>query len=142
MKRIFIIDWILVVGLIATIVTGLLTHIAGHTDNHLKWELLSCAHSIIGMLFCLFALWHVKMHSAWYKSLLKGGSSKKKRHITAILSVITPMAAISGLALLFIKGANTEVGLWHYGLGIAFAALGLGHLLKRIPILKKSLIKP
>ncbi len=137
MKKIFVVDWILLLCFLLTAVTGVGMHIAGHGTSHLGWEVWAWAHSLFGMLFVAFAVWHAKMHIGWYKSLFKGKSGKK--HITTILTAIAIIITITGVVMFAVSGANTGVGLWHYRIGILFSLFALGHIVKRVPILRKSL---
>ncbi|MBR4846474.1 MAG: hypothetical protein IKU98_08675, partial [Bacteroidaceae bacterium] len=79
-------------------------------------------------------------HWGWYKSLITKGLGKKSR-ITVGLSLIYLIASVTGIVLLAVEGANTGVGLWHYKIGILLTLIGLGHLVKRFPILRKSIGK-
>lgn len=140
MKKIFVVDWILLPYFFITAITGIGMHIAGHGTNHLSWEIWAWGHSLSGLLFAIVAVWHVKMHIGWYKSLLKGKSSKN-RHITTILTLIGIIITITGVVMFVVSGANYGVGLWHYRIGILFSLFAMGHIIKRIPILRKSLNK-
>lgn len=138
MKKLFIIDWTLVLCILLTAVTGVGMHVAGHGTGHVDWEIWAWSHSLSGMLFTGFAVWHVKMHLGWYKSLLRNKSAKN-RHVTLALSVIALIAAATGLVMFAVSGANTGIGNWHYRIGILLSAFALGHILKRSAILRKSI---
>lgn len=140
MKKILVVDWILFPCFLLTAITGIGMHIAGHSTNHLSWEVWAWTHSLLGLLFAIFAVWHVKMHIGWYKSLLKSKSGKNK-HITTILTLTGIITTITGVVMFLVLGANSGVGLWHYRIGILFSLFALGHVIKRIPILRKSLNK-
>lgn len=138
MKKIFVIDWCMLLSFIATLITGLGMHIAGHSAEHWLWEVWATLHSLMGLSCIIAGIMHIKTHLAWYKGWLKSGLGNKSR-VTVILSAIYSIALISGIALLFIEGANTHMGLLHYKIGIGLAIIGLGHFAKRLPILRKSL---
>lgn len=102
MKKIFVVDWILLPYFFLTAITGIGMHIAGHGTNHLSWEIWAWGHSL-----------------------------------TLIGIIIT----ITGVVMFVVSGANSGVGLWHYRIGILFSLFAIGHIIKRIPILRKSLNK-
>ena len=118
MKKIFVIDRTLVILFILTAVSGFGLHIAGHGAEHSIW------HN--------WAVFHVV-----YRSVISSGIGRKSR-VTAVLSLIFFIVSLTGLVLLGVSGANTEMGLWHYVSGIVFTVLSAGHIIKRIPLLRKS----
>lgn len=61
-----------------------------------------------------------------------------KSRVTAVLSVLFAAVVLTGIALFGINGAGSAVGKWHYVTGIAASALSVGHLLKRIPLLRRG----
>ncbi|MBQ8493493.1 MAG: DUF4405 domain-containing protein [Alistipes sp.] len=138
MKRIFVIDWVLLAAAVVLIASGFAMHIAGHGTNHHEWHVWGVLHVVASVLFITMAVWHVKMHWAWYKGWFNKGLGTKSR-VTALLSVVFVLTTATGVVLLFVAGGNTDIGLWHYRVGIALTAISLGHTLKRVPILKKSL---
>lgn len=138
MKRIFVIDWMLLVVSILTVFTGLGLHIAGHGGNHELWHNWAVFHIITSILFVITVFFHIQTHWGWYKGWMKHGLVKKSR-VTVIVSVLFIILSITGLVLLGVDGANSGIGLWHYKIGIVSSLLFLGHVIKRIPILKRSL---
>lgn len=138
MKKIFVIDWCMVIAFIATIATGFGLHIAGHGNDHWFWVGWAIAHSLAAASFVVAGVMHIKTHWGWYKAWLKNGLGNKSR-VTVILSVIYAVVLISGVALFCIKGANSHLGIFHYKIGILLTAIGIGHIIKRIPVLRKSL---
>lgn len=139
MKRIFVIDWILIVVFIVSAVSGFGLHIAGHGNIHEIWHNWAVFHVISSLLFLIGIFFHINTHWGWYKSLIRNGLGRKS-HITVTISVLFLIISVTGLILLIVEGANTPLGLWHYKIGIVSSVLFLGHIIKRIPILKKSLI--
>ncbi|MBQ8222093.1 MAG: DUF4405 domain-containing protein [Bacteroidales bacterium] len=137
MKKIFVVDWTLLFCFLLTAGSGVGMHIAGHGSSHLEWEVWAWAHSLLGLLFAVFVVWHVKMHIGWYKSLFKKGKSGKNKHITTILTAIAIAITITGIVMFAVSGANSGIGMWHYRIGILFSLFALGHIIKRIPILRK-----
>lgn len=137
MKKIFAVDWSLLLCFLLTVITGFGMHMAGHGTSHAWWEIWAWMHSLTGVSFVGFAVWHAKMHTGWYKALFKGKPSKK-RHVTVALTVIAFMAAMTGVVMFAIAGANSDIGMWHYRIGILLSVLAIGHILKRMSILRKS----
>lgn len=117
--------------------SGIELHVAGHGNDHAMWHKLALLHSTASILFMTTAIIHVKSHWGWYKSLKKLGG-KGKRKVVLLLSVVFATVAITGLSLLFVYGANSSIGLFHYKIGIAFGILAILHILKRIKFLIKG----
>ena len=140
MKKIFVIDWALVLLFGCMFLSGFRVHAAGHFDTHAVWEIWVLSHIFISVLFGLCGVLHIKTHWGWYKSWINKGLGKKSR-VTVYLTFIFVIVSVSGLALFFINGVNTHMGLWHYRLGIVMTAIGIGHFIKRYSILRKSIIK-
>lgn len=138
MKKIFVVDWALLILFLLTAGTGVGMHVAGHGTHHATWAVWAWVHSLFGLLFVGFVVWHVKMHIGWYKSLFKGRSGKP-RHPTIILTLMAAVVTLSGLVMLAVAGANSDLGLWHYGLGLLFSLIAVGHIARRLSILRKSL---
>lgn len=138
MKKIFVIDWSLLLALILTAVTGFGLHAAGHGSNHTTWELCAVAHAVSATLFFTLAVWHIKLHWGWYRGWLKQGLGKKSR-VTVILTIVMLIVWLTGLAALAVVEVNSHVGLWHYKIGILAMLIAFGHFVKRFPILRKNL---
>ncbi len=138
MKKIFVTDWILVFVFVASAFSGIGLHWAGHGNNHELWHNWAVFHVSSSFLFLVAAIFHITTHKGWYKGLITKGIDRKRR-ITAILSVVFLLASITGIILLGVNGANSNIGLWHYKIGIATTILCGGHLLRRIPVLRQSL---
>jgi hypothetical protein len=49
------------------------------------------------------------------------------------------LVSVTGIILLGVNGANSDIGLLHYEIGIVTIILCVGHILKRIHLLRKSL---
>lgn len=140
MKKIFVIDWAMLFTFVATAATGFCNHIAGHNAEHWIWQNWSIIHSLVGAIFVTTGILHIKTHWGWYKGWITKGLGQKS-HVTVILTAVYVAALLSGIILLGVKGANTHIGLFHYKVGIVLTAIGLGHFLKRLPTLRKSLKK-
>ena len=70
--------------------------------------------------------------------LLQNGIGRKSK-VTAVLSVLFLSVVLTGFALLGIEGAGSPVGQCHFWAGIVTTVLSIGHILKRLPLLRKSL---
>lgn len=139
MKRIFVIDWILIVVFIVSAISGFGLHVAGHGGSHEIWHDWAVFHVLSSVLFLVTIIFHVATHRGWYKRVIKKGIDRKSK-VTAVLSVIFLLLSVTGLALLGINGANSPLGLWHYKIGIITTVIAVGHVIKRLPVLRKSLI--
>lgn len=138
MKRIFVIDWILIVVFIMSAISGFGLHVAGHGGTHEVWHNWAVFHVFVSMLFLIAVIFHVAMHLEWYKGIIKKGIGRKSK-VTAVLSVIFLLLSVTGLALWGINGANSLLGLWHYKLGVITTVITLGHVIKRLSVFRKSL---
>lgn len=138
MKRIFVIDWILIVVFIVSAISGFGLHVAGHGSSHEIWHNWAVFHILGSILFLIAVILHVATHLKWYKGIIKKGIGRKSK-VTAILSVIFLLLSVTGLALLGINGANSLLGLLHYKIGVITIVIALGHVIKRLPVFRKSL---
>lgn len=138
MKRIFVIDWILIVVFIVSAISGFGLHVAGHGSSHEIWHNWAVFHVLGSILFLIAVIFHVAMHLEWYKGIIKKRIGSKSK-VTAVLSVIFLLLSVTGLALLGINGANSLLGLWHYKIGVITIVIALGHVIKRLPVFRKSL---
>ena len=136
MKKIFVIDWVLIPAFLLSAATGIGLHIAGHGEVHQVWHNWAVAHIAASLAFLALGIEHVKLHWAWYKRL---GRINGKSKITLLLSVVFLFAILNGIALIGVEGANSGIGLWHYKIGLALCACSLLHLCKRLPVLAKSI---
>lgn len=84
------------------------------------------------------AIFHITTHWGWYKGVIRNGLGKNSK-ITVALSVVFFLVSVTGIILLGVNGANSYIGLLHYKIGIVTIVLCVGHILKRIPLLHKSL---
>lgn len=132
MKKIFVIDWIMIAAFVPSLCSGIGLHIAGHEANHEVWHNWAVSHVLSSLLFLAASIFHIKTHSNWYKSITRSGIGHKSR-VTVLLSIVFMAVVVTGIALLGVEGAGSSVGLWHYRTGIAVSVLSVGHLLKRIP---------
>ena len=138
MKKILVIDWILIIAFVLSACSGIELHIAGHGNSHEVWHNWAVFHVLTSFLFFVAAIFHITTHWGWYKGIIKNGLGKKSK-ITVVLSVVFFLVSVTGIILLGVDGANSYIGLLHYKIGIVTIVLCIGHLLKRISLLRKSL---
>ena len=138
MKKIFVIDWSLVFVFVLSAFSGIGLHIAGHGINHELWHNWAVFHVLTSFLFFVISIFHITTHWGWYKGIIKNGLGKKSK-ITVVLSVVFFLVSVTGIILLGVDGANSYIGLLHYKIGFVTIVLCIGHLLKRISLLRKSL---
>lgn len=140
MKKIFAIDWILIVTFVASLSSGVGLHVAGHGTDPGVWHDWAVAHVVASLPFLVAAFFHVKTHRGWYEGVVRSGLGRKSR-VTAALSLVFVSVVVTGVVLLGVEGAGSPVGLWHYRAGIVASVLSAGHLLKRIPTLWRGSVR-
>ena len=138
MKKIFVTDWILIIAFMLSTLSGIGLHIVGYGNNHELWHNWAVSHVLTSFLFFITVISHLSTHWGWYKGIIKNGLGKKSK-ITVVLSVVFFLVSVTGIILLGVDGANSYIGLLHYKIGIVTIVLCIGHLLKRISLLRKSL---
>ena len=138
MKKIFVIDWSLVFVFVLSAFSGIGLHIAGYGNNHGLWHNWAVFHVLTSFLFFVISIFHITTHWGWYKGIIKNGLGKKSK-ITVVLSVVFFLVSVTGIILLGVNGANSYIGVLHYKIGIVTIVLCIGHILKRTPLLRKSL---
>ncbi|WP_291556629.1 DUF4405 domain-containing protein [Bacteroides sp.] len=112
MKRIFVIDWILIVVSIVSAISGFALHIAGHGSSHEVWHNWAVFHVFGSLLFLVAIIFHVAVHSGWYKVIIKNGIGRRSK-VTVVLSFVFLMLSVTGIMLFSVSGANSPLGLWH-----------------------------
>lgn len=128
---VFRMERLLPLAFVASAVTGVGLHLAGHGADHEIWHNWSVAHVVASFLWLLSVALHVKRHKDWYKALVSKGAFNRRR-VTFALSVCFLAVAVTGILLVAcVEGANSSLGLWHYKLGIFLLALSLLHALRR-----------
>ena len=131
MKKVFVIDWILIVVFIVSAISGIGLHIAGHGNSHEVWHNWAVVHVVSSVLFLVAIIFHVTTHWGWYKGIIKNGIDRKSK-VTAVLSIIFLLLSVTGIVLLGVSGANSPLGLWHYKIGIIMIIIAIGHIIKRL----------
>ena len=102
MKKIFVIDWILVFVFVLSAFSG----IGLHSNNHELWHNWAVFHVLTSFLFFVAAIFHITTHWGWYKGTIKNGLGKKSK-ITIVLSVVFLLVSVTGIILLGVNGANS-----------------------------------
>lgn len=139
MKKIFIIDWLLLLVASLSAYSGIKLHIAGHFFNHKIWHNWAVLHVITSILFLIIGIIHIKNHWGWYKSIIKRNFNYKIGK-TLFLSIVFGLVSLTGIVLvLFVNGANSNIGVWHYRLGLIITILSIIHIVRRWYLLKKSI---
>ena len=127
MKKVFVIDLVLVPLFAVSGFTGFGLHIAGHGDSHALWHNWAVAHVVSSLLFTVFVLWHVRMHWNWYKGLFRTGPGRRlespgrersgpgitgrtrsrRSRVTVAVSVLFAAVALTGYVLLAVSRAGS-----------------------------------
>ena len=124
-----------------TAISGFGMHISGTRCTHEVWHNWALVHTFASLALLICGTLHIQSHWGWYKNWIKKGLGNKSR-VTALLSVIFILTTITGIiSLVAADGCNSPIGLWHYRISIMMTIIGLGHIIKRTPILKKTLSK-
>lgn len=100
------------------------------------WAVL---HAIASLLFLTLVALHIRSHWGWYKSLATAGCKGSRRKIVMLLSAVFAAVAVTGVLLLFIDGAGSSVGLFHYKAGLVLGVLSIFHIVRRGKILYKGI---
>lgn len=138
MKRIFVIDWILIVVFIVSAISGFGLHVAGHGNSHEIWHNWAVFHILGSVLFLITIIFHMATHWGWYKGIIKNGIGRKSR-VTVVLSFVFLLLSVTGIVLLGVNRVNSPLGLWHYKIGFIMTIMAIEHIIKRLQILRKSL---
>ena len=138
MKKIFVIDWLMIPAFVAMAYTGIVLHVAADAGSHEVWHNRAVAHVIAALAFIVVMILHVRTHWLWYRGWLKSGLGKRS-WVTALLSVMYAIVTLTGIILLPVEGAGTGLGTSHFVSGIIAIILSIGHIFKRIPALRRSL---
>lgn len=116
---------VLPLSLIGALSSGIALHIAEHSEDFHVWRNWAVGHVVVSFLTVLSVIFHIIRH----RDMLNFSRTKKRRKGLSMATLLLFLAVtITGIILLcFINGANSHVGLWHYGLGIDMMLLCLVH---------------
>ncbi|MDE5837579.1 MAG: hypothetical protein K2H39_00850 [Paramuribaculum sp.] len=131
------VDFCAMALLLTAIITGMILH---RQVNHLfiyNNIFLWTTHEIVGLLLLADLIAHSVQHGKWFTNYEKIPVSRKR--VTTILIIVGALLMISGLILMF--GSHSHfISILHYVCGIIFTILAIGHVAKRLKILR-SLMK-
>ena len=131
MKQMKRMKHLLLLAFVASAVSGIGLHIAGHGTSHEVWHNWAVAHVLLSLLWLIFATSHIKRHGRWYKSIASKGIGKKS-WMTIALSAVFLIVLVTGIVLIAcVDGANSTIGTWHYKLGLLLIVLSLIHIVRR-----------
>ena len=94
----FRMERLLPLAFVASAVTGVGLHLAGHGASHEVWHNWSVAHVVASFLWLLSVALHVKRHKSWFKSLVSKAAFNGHR-VTFALSVCFLAVAVTGILL-------------------------------------------
>lgn len=130
MKKIFVIDWLMLGACVPSVCSGFGLHIAAHGATHAVWHAWAVFHVLSSLLFLAAMIFHVQTHWGWYKGLISRGIGGKSK-VTLALSVVFAFVVVTGFILLGVEGAGSAVGLWHHRAGIVASVLSAGHIRRK-----------
>ncbi len=132
MKRRKTSNRLLALTFVVSAVSGTGLHVAGHGGSHELWHSWALAHVLSSLLWLVAVVFHIYSHMPWYRSIVTKGIGRKSR-VTLALSAGFVLITATGIVLLvYVEGANSPVGLWHYVLGLLLIVLCLIHAAGRI----------
>lgn len=122
---------LLLLTFVASAVSGIGLHIAGHETCHEMWHNWAIAHVLSSLLWLVSGLFHIKRNWHWYRSITSKGIGRKSR-TTLALSAAFLVVTVTGIILIAcVDGANSAIGLWHYKFGLLLIVFSLVHCIKR-----------
>lgn len=134
-------DWILVILFVFTAISGVKLHVV-IDSTYIDHEpyIWAWFHSILAFCFIIALAVHVKQHWAWYKSLKKKAAKRElkvRRFAVLTTDTLYLLLLISGLVLIPMQlGTITTIGNIHFILGLIAILFSVGHIVKRIKMLK------
>lgn len=138
MKPVFRTDLSLTILGLCSLVSGILVHCAGHSENYDVWHFVLVLHLFVNFAFVITTIIHIKQHWGWFKGLCKKSSLRKKMAIFVTIAFL--VVSLSGIYLLaFAEGQGTHAGLVHYWLGLILGLLAILHLVKRWHIFHRGI---
>ena len=143
MKRIFVVDWVLLASFVTIAISGIVMHILHDHYGHCFcnrspiMNLWDTMHIVAAVVFTLATLLHVWQHLAWYKQIFKSGIGSRSK-VSLLLTLVVVVMIVTG-GVLWFGPCNNHLGLWHMWIGIAMAVAVAYHVIKRWKVLVKSL---
>lgn len=133
--------WPLFIAFALTMLSGLPCFFIkdSETDHH-RWVMVQVIHIVASFAFVVLTFKHIKPFKKWYVKWKK--PQLKHKSVATLMASVTCLALIgTGLALLlFIDGGDSQVGLVHFYIGVAFVIFCGWHCAKRWWL--KSLNRP
>lgn len=122
---------LLLLTFVASAVTGIGLHVAGHGAGHEVWHNWAVAHILSSLCWLISVAIHIKRHRASYRAIASKGIGHKSR-TTILLSALFLFVTVTGLILIIgVDGANSALGRWHYIPGLILILLSLIHIISR-----------
>lgn len=122
---------LLPLAFVSSAITGICLHIAGHGSSHEVWHSWAVAHIVATLIWVISVCFHVWRNRHWYKTFVSKGFIKK-HFVNLVLLSLFVIATFTGIILLvYVEGANSSTGLWHYKLGILLLLFSLVHSIFR-----------
>ena len=130
-KSLFTTVRLLPLAFVTSAITGIGLHVAGHGTDHGVWHTWAVAHVVSSLIWLILGIQHIKRHGAWYKTAISKGI-RKRNLVTLTLSIVFIAVTTTGIVLITcVGGANSAIGMWHYGFGILLIILSIIHLIQR-----------
>ena len=125
----------LIITFLLTVISGIFCHVIkdGEASDHHVWVRFQVLHIIVSVAFIVFTFKHIKPFKKWYLKWNNKVLQHKSKN-TIFVSLAMALLIGTGVALLFIDGGNSAVGLWHYRIGLLFIFLCGYHAIRRLRI--------
>jgi len=132
----------LIIAFILTVVSGIFCHIIkdGDASDHHVWVRFQIYPITVSLTFVIFTVKHIKPYKKWYAKRNKIALLHKSKN-TVFVSMAMALLIATGIALLFIDGGDSCVGLWHYRLGLVFIVLCGYHAIRRLKMTIKTNVR-
>lgn len=122
------ISFLLPVLLLATFITGIGLHMAGHGVDHQAWHRWTLAHVAFSTVCFISVVHHIHLHFRMLKPAHPHTVSTIRRAFTVSAALTFILTAVTGIILLaLVDGEGSHTGLRHYGMGIAMTLLCAVH---------------
>jgi hypothetical protein len=135
MTKVFV-DILASVCVITSIATGVVLHTEIHHTFVYNDTLMWTLHSVAALMLVLLIVVHGVQHKAWFKNYRK--IPVRRKHVSTIMLVVISLLLVTGVALLCGSHSNF-VSLFHFGAGILFTLLAIGHVARRFKIFRALL---
>lgn len=114
--------------LLATLITGIGLHMAGHGAEHQAWHRWAVAHVVFSTVCLISVVHHIRLHFHMLKPAHPHPVSTIRRAFTVSAALTFTLTVVTGIILLaFVDRGGSHLGLRHYGMGIAMILLCVVH---------------